>query len=93
MEMMKQMLNEMSEEEILEVFCKEGEYKVLARLLDSRVGKSVLQRYADEHGLDARWLSWSQKAAALEGLVRWPMVETIQLATAWYRNNKREKQK
>jgi len=90
MEMMKQLLNEMSEEEILEVFCKEGEYKVLARLLDSRVGWCVLQRYADEHGLDARWLSWSQKAAALEGLVRWPMVETCQLKTAWYRIHKRK---
>ena len=88
MERFKEMLMEMSEEEILEVFCKEGEYKVLVRLLDSRVGERVLQRYAEEHGLDARWLTWSQKAAALEGLVQWPMVEICQLKTAWYRKNR-----
>lgn len=86
MKTIKQMLMEMSEEEILNVFCQEGEYKVLARLLDSSAGEQLLKNYAAAHELDYKLgLSWSQKAAALEALVQWPMVETAQLKTAWYR--------
>ena len=85
MEMMKQMLNEMSEEEILEVFCKEGEYKPLVRLMFTPVWKRWFSAYAAAHEWgDPRFLSWPEKAAALSELVGWP-VERQQLTNSFNR--------
>ena len=88
METIKEMLNEMSEEEIQGLFPVD-EYKPLVRLMLTPVWKRWFAAYAAAHEWgDPRFLSWPEKAAALSELVQWPMVEICQLKTAWYRKNR-----